>query len=219
MANRTFKFYGQGWGPSPAQITVTFNGQNIFSGAIPTVPDRPPTGPGFFTPVYLFTGGELDVAASGSFSLTVTVDQGNLVLSDLTSNYVPVPNPVFTPEQFAVLQQGTDSAQISQICYSMANPPFTDEEKQMLDSLPTDAASAQIVDQARADHNVSTFVSGADYFSPDFWPEDSRKNVVIDGEPQNVPDPRPDGLIGDWNWRILEGQVLTCEVDVLPGTV
>jgi hypothetical protein len=35
--NRTFAFYGLGYGASPVTLTVTFNGNQVFSGTVPTV--------------------------------------------------------------------------------------------------------------------------------------------------------------------------------------
>lgn len=216
MTTRTFQFYGQGYGPETAEITVDFNGQNIYQGPIPTVPSRPLTGPEFFTPVLLFTGGEIDVEDTGTFPLTVTVTAGNLILADMLSNYVPVPNPVFSPQQFAVLGDPTKEAESFEIIKSLANPPFTADELAQLENL---SASSFVVEEIRNQHGVTTFIGGADHFSSDFWPSDSRSNVAIDGVLQLTPDPRPAGLTGDWSYDVLTNQVLTCQVNVLPGIV
>lgn len=215
MPTRTFKFYGQGWGDQTTEISLTFNGQPVYQGPVPTVAQRPPTAPGVYTPVLLCTGGALDVEASGAFPMSVTVTAGNLLFSDLESNYVSIPNPVFSPEQWAIIQADTDQAAILQIIYSLANPPFTDEEKALLENLSTSSA---VIQELRATHGVGNYVSGPDYFSPNFWPSDSRSNVVIDGQPQSTPDPRPEGLTGDWTWDIATNQTLVCDVDVLAGT-
>ena len=82
-ANRTFQFYGIGYGTSNVSITANVNSTTVYSGTIPTT-DRPITPPTYPTPedqVILFTipdSALLNTDFSGSLPMTVTVtgDEG-----------------------------------------------------------------------------------------------------------------------------------------------
>ena len=213
MTTRTFQFYGQGWGSETAEITVTLNGQTIFSGAIPTVPERPPITPGALDPVLLFTGGEIDTTQTGLFPMTVTATKGNVVMCEVLGNYVLVPNPIYTPEQWAVVTDWTQPEAAQVIIVSKANPAFTAEEIDVLDNYALYSPEAQAI---CAEHQCELYVSGPEYFSAAFNNGDSRYDVVIDGVPQTTPEPRPEGLGGDWYWEVETNQTMTYNLNISP---
>jgi len=215
MTTRTFQFYGQGWGPETTEITVTLNGQTIFSGAIPTVPERPPTAPGTLTPVLLFTGGEIDTAITGAFPMTVTVTAGNVIMCDIMGNYILVPNPIYTSAEWAVVTDPNQPEAAQAIIVSKANPPFSAEQIAVLDTYALWSPEAQAL---CAEHQCELYVSGPAYFSDAIYDGDSRTNVIINGVPQTTPDPRPDGLGGDWFWEVPTNQVMAFDLNINPPT-
>jgi hypothetical protein len=105
MTARTFQFYGQGWGSQTAEITVTLAGQTLYSGPIPTIPNQPFP---LIDSVLLFSASALDVSDQGEFNVSVTPTVGNVDLGTILTNYVAIANPIYTPEQWAIV---TDPAQ------------------------------------------------------------------------------------------------------------
>lgn len=91
--NRTFQFYGVGYGSSPVSVTASINSTQIFSGAVPTVdqPVNPQPTPLPSDQVVLFTlpdSAVLNTDFAGSLPMTITVTGGSGVLfGDIFSNY------------------------------------------------------------------------------------------------------------------------------------
>ena len=95
MTTRTFKQYGQGYGATPATITVTLAGVEIFNGDIATlnqpVPDMPIVpGENLGVEIYSWTK---DLAFQGTDSLQITVTDGTLLLSKSVANYFKYIDP------------------------------------------------------------------------------------------------------------------------------
>lgn len=211
MTTRTFQFYGQGWGPTTAEITVTLAGQTIYSGPIPTIPQKP----SFVEPVFLFTASALDVTDQGAFAMTVKPTVGGVIMSQIYANYVAVPNPIYTPEQWAIVTDPSKQAESYAIISSLANPPFSSAEVDVLNSSSsTDAEKNAIL----AAHGVQYITStGPTGFEDLFWQGDCRTNVTIDGVPQYTPQPRPDGYAGDWSWAVNNNSVLAYDLNLDAG--
>lgn len=79
MPNRTLKFYGQGYGASAPQITVSLNGNTVFMGPVDNSIDAEP--PGVFVPADydLLYQAELPMNynnTTAAFSLSVTGGTG-----------------------------------------------------------------------------------------------------------------------------------------------
>ena len=85
MTTRTFKQCGQAYGSTPASITATINGTEVFSGPVPTVDQPLPTLPELSANVSLPTlftwTNTVDFAGTQSFSIAVT---GSQLLLDFT---------------------------------------------------------------------------------------------------------------------------------------
>lgn len=213
MANRTFKFYGVGYGPTPSNITAIFAGNTIFSGDIPTLNS---TVVSLSDSVFLFEGGEVPVDFTGSVPMEITVNSGTAFFVTVEANYTISPNPVFTPEQYAQLIDPATPANVQlSIVEPVANPPFTADEIAFI----TDPASDYtIVEDVLESHGVLPYVkNGSNVFTTGFSDGDCRSNVTIDGEPQVVPVPRPDGKTGDWGWTVNQSSVLACNIDIQAG--
>jgi hypothetical protein len=213
MTTRTLNFYGQGWGPTTAEITVTLAGQTVYQGPIPTIPEQPPTN--HFEAKLLFSVTTLDVTDQGAFLMTVTPTVGNVVMSTILTNYVPVPNPVYSPEQWEIVTDPAKSQESYAIITSLANPPFSEAE---LAVLVDPNSTNQERDAILAAHGVEYMVSSeSDGFYDLFWQGDCRTNVTINDVPQATPDPRPDGLAGDWVWVVYNNSLLSYTLNLDAG--
>lgn len=93
--NRTFKFYGIGYGSTPATITVAIAGSQVFSGAVTTINEPIDPYP-YPTPETAYTtelfsivdSASLNTDFAGNVPMTLTVNSGSGVLiSTITSNW------------------------------------------------------------------------------------------------------------------------------------
>jgi len=90
MANRTVQIMGYGHGASPADVTATVNGQQVFSGEVPTV-DTPDPGYPTTSSTVLFTF-EIPMEFSGQLPMTVTVENSPVSLRQIYANYSNIAN-------------------------------------------------------------------------------------------------------------------------------
>jgi hypothetical protein len=95
MTNRTIQVHGQGIGAIPAAITVTFNGNVVFSGEIPTL--NQPISQNIENPPVLFSF-EVPVDTHGQFPQTVTVNSGTVAFGFISANYNQYPGATTSPE-------------------------------------------------------------------------------------------------------------------------
>jgi hypothetical protein len=100
MTNRTMQFYGQGFGATAVEISVTANGSQVFNGSVPTL-DQPilPMRWPLNQPEILFSM-EVPVEFQGTVPMEITVNSGRgILLHDVSINYVPLPNNVSSGAQ------------------------------------------------------------------------------------------------------------------------
>jgi hypothetical protein len=95
MANRTVRFLGQGYGATPATITVAVNGNVVFSGSVPTLDQAGPgpTGLAYADQQVLceYTGLAADFA--GELPVTIQVTGGELVVfGEILANFASIVN-------------------------------------------------------------------------------------------------------------------------------
>jgi hypothetical protein len=213
MANRTFKFYGAGYGPTPSNITVNFAGNSIFSGDIPTLNTSTMS---LGDSVFLFEGGEVPVAFEGTVPMEITVNSGTAFFVTVESNYTITPNPVFTTEQYAQLIEPSTPVETQlSIVEPLATPSFSAEEIAFISNPTSDYT---IVEDVLESHGVLPYVkNGAAVFTTGFTSGDCRSDVTINGEPQVVPVPRPDGKTGDWGWTVNQSSVFAYNLNILAG--
>lgn len=217
MAIRTVQFLGMGYGSTPATVTVTANGTQIFSGEIPTldqpVPPMPATLEMVLNQAVLFNM-EIDATFSGQIPMVCTVTNGVAVLGSTNANYTRILNPIYTPEQLTILTNPASTrADKAPVWASVANPPFTAEEQAML---ADPATPVEVMNQLTTSHNCNTIISSgpASYLQLD--DEESRANVVLDGIAQN---PDRGTLVGNWWWVVNSGSALGCDLIVPAGLV
>jgi hypothetical protein len=213
MTNRTFQFFGLGYASNPVDVTINFDNNIIYQGVIPTNDTDP--FPGIDIPVLWCTGGEVPVDFTGSKSVSITANNGILAMAKVLTNYNIIPNPIFTPEQFAIITTPNSGSASLEIMSALANPPFTPEE---ITILLTDSTPQDEINTILALHGVSVRVSaGPTGFYGIQLPTDCRTNVSIDGIPTSAPTPRPDGLTGDWYWIVPAGSTITFDLNIVAG--
>lgn len=222
MANRTVKFYGLGFNPEPVSITVTVDGTQVFSGAIPTIDQAVPNvnaaRSGYtFEELLSF---EVPMDFDGTKPVSLTVNNGAMIFADEQANYTLLPNPVFTPEQFQVLIDPNRTRQQSlDIIVPLANPPFTSAQIDLLTNISKE--EYKTLRPMLQEHNVLTLVtSGVNGYRPTLNAfegtiEDNRLNVVINGVPEN-PERAPT-YDGTWNWTLYAGDVMTYDLQISRG--
>lgn len=96
MANKTLRFYGNGYAPTgtSASVSVTFNGTTVFEGAIPTLSSTAiDTNPD--NQVILFTF-EVDEALYGTYPMSIQVTGGDLVATSYAESS-GAEDPIGTP--------------------------------------------------------------------------------------------------------------------------
>lgn len=210
MANRTVQILGQGYGVNPAQITVTANGNTVFSGAVNTVDQTLPALPNqdLSLPNILCTF-EIDQTFTGQIPMTCAVSTGTVIFANILTNYRFIPNPVYTPEQLAILNNPTTTeAERVAIYTQVANPPLSQSD---IDTLLDPAATFQQKNAIIVSHNCTTYISsGVNGFGP-IDPTDARSSVTIDGIAQT---PDHGELPGTWWWKINTGSTMAYQLDV-----
>jgi hypothetical protein len=213
MANRTIKFLGQGYGATPAQVTITANGNVVFSGAVDTVDQLRPVLP---NPSLNLDGDlgtfEIDQAFNGQIPMTCTVNSGTVIFSQIMINNVYMSNPGYTSEQLATLNNpATTPAERVAIYTPVANPPLSQQDIDTLLDPATTPAQAYAIQEA---HNCQPYgYSGNDgWFPLNLTNADPRTSVSIDGVFQ-TPDRDPD-LGGTWWWTVFSGSTMSYQLSV-----
>lgn len=217
MTNRTLKFLGQGFGSTTVNIAVTANDEVVYSGPVNTLNEPLPQTPYMPEDCVTMFSMEVPVDYAGTIPMTISVNSGyGIKFVVVYADYVLVPNPVYTPEQFAIIT-GPDwnSPEALSIITSLASPPLTPAEIAVLENPATPDAES---DAILAAHGVSEYVSGGDgVYNGTFWPGDSRTNVTLNGSPCVTPEPRPAGLEGDWTWSVPVDSVLSYDLNITAG--
>ena len=216
MANRTVQLLGQGYGSTPAQITVTANGNPVFSGPVNTVDQPSPVLPNLDINLFgVLCTFEIDQAFTGQIPMTCAVSTGTVTFAQIYANYVATPNPVYTPEQMTILTSYPPASQAERVTIftQVANPPLSQTD---IDTLLDPAATQEQKNAIIAAHNCTTFISsGVDGFGC-VDNIDPRSSVTIDGIAQT---PDHGELSGIWWWQINAGSTLSYQLNVDPATL
>ncbi len=215
MANRTVQIRGQGYGTSPAQITVTANGNTVFSGTIATVDQPLPALPNKAIHLdEILCTFEIDLAFTGQIPMTCVVNSGTVIFAEIFANYAHMPNPVYTPEQIATLTN-PDTTQSDRVAIytQVANPPLSQQD---IDTLLDPAATLQQKNTILVAHNCRPYISSGASGYGRIDDTDSRSSVTIDGTAQT---PDHGEWPGTWWWTILTGSSLAYQLDVDPAWV
>jgi hypothetical protein len=216
MANRTVQILGQGYGATPSEITVTTNGNTVFSGPVNTQDQTVPALPNLdLTLANILCTFEIDLAFSGQIPMTCTVASGTVIFTEILANYVSIPNPVYTPTQLATLSNfDTPWSESVAIYTEVANPPFSQQD---IDTLLDPTVTKEEKNAIKVAHNCTmTVSSGADGYGL-IYNDDSRSQVTINGIETPAGHVAPyDGT--NW-WTINAGSTLSYNLNVGPATV
>jgi hypothetical protein len=181
MTIRQFKFTGSN--NNNAVGTITINGNQVFNGP--------------------FLGTELDsqdeITATGSVDIdnslavenritaptVITVSEGEICVALTQWDYLPIANPAYSAEQFAILNTPeTPRADRVAIYNAVAVPPLSVADEAMLFSTdPEDQPAQQAVLVA---HNLTKYVQLSTNFGFGATAADSacnRTNVLLNGSP------------------------------------
>ena len=212
MANRTIKFLGQGYGATPAVITITANGNTVFSGPVDTVdqllPVLPSTDLNLVSNVGTF---EIDQTFIGQIPITCTVTSGTVIFAQVMIDNVYLSNPAYTPQQLAILSNpDTTPAEKVAIYTPVADPPLSQQD---IDTLLDPATTPQQADAILVAHNCQPYAeSGAGSWYPlNLTDSDPRSAVTIDSVLQ-IPD--HEELAGTWWWTVFAGSTMAYQLNV-----
>ena len=217
MPIRTVQIQGQGYGSTSAQITVTANANTVFSGTVNTVDQPVPSLPNADIDLSnVLCTFEIDTAFTGQIPMTCQVFSGTVIFADILANYYGrIPNPVYTPEQIAILNDpATPQADRVAIFTQVAVPALSQAEIDLLLDPATPLSEAKAITAAHSCQ--ATIPSGPDLYRPIDVSDDPRSSVVIDGIAQT---PDHSELPGAWWWTITSGSTLAYELNVDPGVV
>jgi hypothetical protein len=215
MTNRTLRFYGKGFGSTPATMNVVMDGTTIFSGPITTVDEQFNTAdvPGWPLSYYdvNFTA-ELPVLYAGLKPMTVTVTNGTIVVGVIQANYQSIPNPVFTTEEFNQLADINSSTAEERLAIRSAKavPAFSQADLDIIAG--SDLAAKQVVYVA---HGVATYVGDPTLWDDTIGVGDSRVDTVLNGV-STTPGRWP-GEDGTWAWILYSGDTLAYNMQVTAG--
>jgi len=95
MTTRTFQQYGQGYGSTPVVIVATVNGEQVYSGTVPTIdqplPSLPQLDVTIGNVVFTWSG---TVNFAGTQQMQISVSNGTFLLCDTYANYITEIDPV-----------------------------------------------------------------------------------------------------------------------------
>ena len=193
MTNRTIQFFGQGYGTVAINANVQINGNAVFTGEIPTVDAAVSVLSQDQVKIFEF---ELPLDTVGPVPVTILFTGAETVyVEQVISNYASLSaNPIYTPEEIAILQDlDVPQSEKLPIYQSVANPPLTSQDIAVLEN-GTQEEQRLIL----AQNNISVFISGPDIFSPLTTPQ-SKNNVEINGV---MVTPMSDPPGGEWGWAV-----------------
>jgi hypothetical protein len=209
MATRTIQFHGQGYGATPVNATVTFDGAQIYNGPIPTVigPYDPNAQELLFTTT-------ISTDFDGTKPVTIVLNGGAMMFTTVFVNYViTVPNPAYSAEQYAVVISNTATRTDKlPIWQAVAVPALSSEDENIL-LTGTYEEMQPVLIAHNLEYNIN---NNADQFGGAFS-SDSRTNVTINGVPQSA----PPGNAGDFSWFVPTDGTISYTQNILaaPTTV
>lgn len=217
MTNRTVQIKGYGFGSSPAEITVTLEGNTVFTGAVTTADSPPPSLPNLDLDVDTVSlcSFEIPVGFTGEKAMTCSVNSGTVIFAQIDINYVPIPNPVFSVEdrQYLTAQPPNPRANVIAVYSTYATPAFSTEELATLESTDTSLENEQLA--ILIAHGCGIEISGGTAVYAPISTVDARANVKIDGVAQTH---IPAEYTGSWWWKIPASSTLAYDLVVqYPG--
>lgn len=91
MTNRTIRFYGQGFGPTAVEISVTASGSQVFNGPVSTLDQPLVPLPWPLDQSEILFSFEVPIEFQGTMPIEITVNSGSgILLEKMSINYVPL---------------------------------------------------------------------------------------------------------------------------------
>jgi hypothetical protein len=211
MAERTVRLYGKVWGDpaSPASITVLFDGEPCYQGPVNTVsgalePDV------VWSDMTVLATWPIALDVVGAKSMSFTVNDGDAVVQTLHANYM---GAQVTSWQFVAAQTWPS--------YQPASADEVAADRLQLDDAAFVAKYGLTKSQARTQIEPAVIIpteqNWNDLTGASTLQSDGRDNVVIAGVAQTRT--VTSNQLGKWNWPVLSGQTLTCDVQVIPAVL
>ena len=94
MTTRTVKIFGQGFGSAPAEISVTLDGNVIYTGSVPTLDQPVYILPNFdlTSEIPAICNFDIDMDYSGTIPMTCAVLSGTVIFAQILANYCEIAN-------------------------------------------------------------------------------------------------------------------------------
>lgn len=184
MTTRQFNFTGS-TNAVDSTGTITINGIEVYNGIF--------TGEGISGEVIASGSVDVDNALASndeiSVPTTITLSSGMIYVALTKWNYAPIPNPVYSEEQLALLNDTSTTREVRVAIYkTVAVPPLSPEDEAML--LTTDPADAAVRQAVLVSHNLTTRIQDPAQFNFGINPDEcfcNRTNVLLNGvEPPNA---------------------------------
>ena len=100
MTNRTIRFYGQGFGATAVEISVTASGSQVFNGPVPTVDQPLEPMPWPLEQSDILFSMEVPMEFQGPMPIEITVNSGSgILLEKMSINYVSLSSNVSSGAQ------------------------------------------------------------------------------------------------------------------------
>lgn len=181
-----------------ADITAKIDGVEVFSGVLDPA-----------DPMFTF---EVPMDFQGHKSLSIKVNKGIVSTIGVVGNYTLLPNPVFTPEEQAVIYDPNSSrADRKAIYVSKANPAIPSDKLSLFDDPDTPLSTLDAI-------LIAANVTGAVTSGPSqFIIVNGTDKVFSDVEIDGVPQPSTGAGSEDWAYMIYEGSTLTAKIGILRG--
>jgi hypothetical protein len=237
-ANRTIQFHGYAYGSEPVQLNAHINGQLVFGGAVNTI-DQPMPGPDLDmtnAPV-LFSVENSSLFPTdfgGSYPLTISIATGSgVALCSVSSNYIPVEQGD-TPRFIGTIDGTTltVSSYISTTNRIMPGMVLSTDTNPDVVPGTTIISGSDMIWTVDTSQTVAESEMGAVILIPtpgndttfgycfQTGPTNSENtkdcfsSVFIDGVQQVPPLPTSTGV---WQWQLLQGSTLSCNLNVSVG--
>jgi hypothetical protein len=132
MTTRTVKMFGLAYGSAPAEISVTLDGTNIYSGTVTTQDTLVPALPNFdlSDTTVEFCNFEIPMDFEGTKPMICTVTSGTVIFAQIAANYCAIANsdPVVGtgPDVFTQINSAGDAR--SNVFINSVAQPINHEE-------------------------------------------------------------------------------------------
>jgi hypothetical protein len=205
---RILRTYGQGWGSTDAAVTIKFDDQIVFSGTVPTKPERPYRWQALPEGEMLLFEFEIPLDTVGTHVMQYEMLSGIVTFSSITSNFVLIPNPVWSADELDLLGSNTSTpSQIVDLINSKTGGSLTQEQ---IDSISNDVDGSAFKDLLAA-LDLSITVRSAELFDV-ISPDDPRTAVTIDGSPSVLS--RTPETLGTWYYSLQAPQIMQFNLDI-----